>query len=731
MNYQLARTNTYLGGQMKLDLLLNRCGDGLCIEDFHMSPVSNHTGFAWGADSELLNSRHAENIRDYYAKTKNFFYEDCIDPALDTKYPIYSPNYPMDTHDNDAIMGLYRLDRKTYDKSYGFFCPFWITDPKKFLNTRFVFKVFKYNDLIPSAENSSSSKVLVSRIALNMHDISDKAFHNKFVKYFNEYLEGFASHEYDVIGNTFKTTNVSSDAYKIDFPDLEQEVKQKETAIEKTKASPFLSDDLLHISLKDQSAWLKGINPETGTYTNKDISYICSTLLERERPLMDTDFYLARLFKDNTIIAQQLINFNFIFDLADIVPANVYEQMQYSRIGIEVHMYQEEDVMQGTSTRTVMSRLPLKDFYSNYEDIPKAHINTLLDNYQSIDYVKKTDEDPTNVLEYKQNDRFIDYTYKNKLMQNTIHWSVGDSEYIFNLYDGFSPVISNSVPGIIIGGGSTLLYSKARQTSGNMPFTPNIAIKEYDVAQQNFLWAKYYNNSNILPIGQVLIENYKDYYTNFSISNEWISGVKYDFSTVTDKDITINANMYQLNNDEDDDNINKIKDVITETGLWVLLLETAAENPTISIMHSPDQSILMQINGKHENLTFAKIRSALDGFILNTQSTIDQKIVCFCLKYFMNKAISQNAITLGKTYFPKHAKSPAGQSLEVNFNTPDYNFVKGTQNVLYRYDGKLLPRLIDCGRSGDVGEEDETTEENIVNFSNYVVQYEKDPLSVS
>lgn len=812
-NYQLARTNTYIGGQLKLDLTLNKGSDELYVEDFHMSPVSNYTGYAWGTDSELLNNRHSENISDYYAKTKNFFFEDCLNPALDTKYPIYSPNYPIDTHDNDCLMGLYRLDRKTYGKSYGFFCPFWITDPTKFLDTKFVFKVFKYRNINPvddvvysyteedwteifKEEYSEESdeqiaqrvatklqelennpiKVPVCRTPLNMHELAGKAFHNKFVKYFNEYMQGFASHEYDIKEKAFKSTNVTSDAYTLNFNG--QKITQKKTKIEETKTLPFLSNDLAYISFKNGQAWVKGIDPATGAYSNKDISYICSTLLERERPLMDNDYYLARIFKDNSIIAQQLINFNFIFDFADIVPANIYEEMQYTRFGVEVYMYQKDD-------NDELHRIPLKDFYSNYEYIPMTYVHSHLSSDSStdlyIDYI--SGEDPVvnrNVLDYKNNVNFIEYVYKNKLLQNTIHWGLGNSAYIFNLFDGFAPTI-------VTKNGTNV---KCSETSGNMPFTANIAIKDLEIGEQNILWANYRKN---FGISLTVLENFKDYFTNFSTSNEWISGVKYDFSNIN-MDKIMNSlsklkvpdnGIFETSGVTHNMSSDITKDIVQEimdSKVWVVLNCNANDSQSESVY--PSISItkwqsyyLIEVSGERKALTFQRVRDKIDSIIdsftqPDSSSTIAKKptiklgkvtdntnltkhvlpkplsltrleitaeiiedtdipdadmktIALYLLCFMMKRAIPQNAIRFNKSYMPKITESPAAESKEVIFKMPKPEILKTAQQVIYRYDGNIQPLFISVHRNEEYEDIEEAGEEHLVNYSNYIVQYEE------
>ena len=643
MNYQLARTNIYLGGQLKLDLTLNKSQNTLYVEDFHMSPISSYTGYAWGTDSDLLNNRHSENIKEYYKKTKNIFYEDCINPALDTKYPIYSPNYLIDTHSVDDKMGLYRLPIKTYKKAYSFFCPMWITDASKFLGTEFHFKLYQYDDVNPVG---ASEKQQVFTTVLHMDEITDKTFHNNFVKYFDDYLKGFASHEYDIKDTKFLSSNIVSQDYKITLGE-NQEYKQKQTTIEQVLSEPFLNEDLLYISFKDGKGWAKGIDPSTGSYMSKDVSYICETLLSKERPLMDNDYYLARIFKDNLLIAQQLVNFNFIFDLSDMLPYMVYEQLQYKRIGIEVEIWQDGQ------------KLALKDFYSNYEFIPKAKIDYAEQDVPTITYA-----DDENALDYKGNSHYIEYTYKNKLAQNIVHWSVGDSGYIFNLFDGFSPEVNGAA------------------SSGLMPGAPNIAANEFSIADQNAMWAKMSTDTST--------RDYESRYTYFSSNKNIIEGVRYDFSKLD----------------------NEYKDKF----FWVLLSPNSSDIINYSVRPIYGKYTIL-ISGDINKLTFQNIYTDLENRAFPRGSYEA------CLYNFMKCAVLQSVFVLKEQYIAKTAESPDKKSKEVNLAVPKVKFLE--RHPLYRYDGNLQPMLIDTTETSFVNysnyvKQYEETLDNLFSYAQYV-----------
>ena len=68
MSYQLYRTNHRLSGQIKWDLTLESANidnefDGLYINNFNLTPISNRISFDRYQDKTQLNYTHAWNIK--------------------------------------------------------------------------------------------------------------------------------------------------------------------------------------------------------------------------------------------------------------------------------------------------------------------------------------------------------------------------------------------------------------------------------------------------------------------------------------------------------------------------------------------------------------------------------------------------------------------------------------------------------------------------------------------
>ena len=126
-NFQLYRTNILLGGQMKLDLILDPVGDKLSVTDMHLSPISPHAPYPKYSDENLLNYKHQDNIKMFYKNTEGTFFDSCINPDLKHDWVLL---------DNDRAgekVAEYNLDAgpkcgqySVYGKSIELFCPVWL-----------------------------------------------------------------------------------------------------------------------------------------------------------------------------------------------------------------------------------------------------------------------------------------------------------------------------------------------------------------------------------------------------------------------------------------------------------------------------------------------------------------------------------------------------------------------------------------------------------------------------
>lgn len=473
-NFQLYRTNVLLGGQMKWDLILDSMGSNLIVKDFHLSPICKDVPYNRYSQNSLINYPHQENVKKYYNEISSSFYEDYIDSNLESLQPIYSEQY-MDTHCGDFEMGCRRALYGVYKKQFEFFCPLWLE--KLNVNDELEFEL-----VVCSSENKELlKKSLIFKIKqplLTKRRVTtatpEQAYHNDFVNYFNEYIS------YKGVG-ILNTGN----------------------------------DNLLNIDLANATARAWGLNVKTGIYDKNgiDISLATVDLISREQPLLVFDNIITNQLKQNNLIAPQLFNFNLCFDPEDIIPPFFMNMMIGKTLNFKLRVY-----INGV-------QLKLRDFYTNFEYIPRKFVGPV--NYEGMK--NKTVEAP-NVLEYLKDYKCIDLIDKNKILQNTIHWSLADNnDYIFNIYDGFKgySLDDNGTPV-----NHDRLYDNA----------PDINCSNYNKYSNGLGWCNYLLIDNNMKDGKITqgqfwnnVDDYVKYASNFSADATWVNKIKYGKVTGYDK----------------------------------------------------------------------------------------------------------------------------------------------------------------------------------------------------
>ena len=328
-NFQLYRTNLFLGGQMKWDLIINGSNTHLSITDFHLSPISNNIPYTYKTDENLLNNSHTDNVKNFYAENKGYFYNEGLNSEFSHNWPIlYDDNLNVDLYSNIYDMGCKRTKSyNKYNKQFEFLCPVWIeklteSDTISFkLNIKNIKSDEYQEDIIFSSNTLSFIK--------NSND-----YHNKFVDYFKQYIS----------------------ESKLDIG----------------------CDDVLNVSFDNNTASLTGLNVSNGLFETKILYSLTNDLSSRERPLIENDNLLIQSFVNNTCICKQLFNFNICFNIEDIFSSSVTNLIKGKSFIISV------DVL--------INGVPLekRDFYTNYEFIQKPIINknTNTDGlYNVLDYL--------------------------------------------------------------------------------------------------------------------------------------------------------------------------------------------------------------------------------------------------------------------------------------------------------------------------------------------------------
>lgn len=318
-NYQLYRTNVALGGQLKWDLILSGNGKSVYVSEFHISPISKNISFVYNQNDNLLNNSHTDNVKNFYAKTSEFYKE-----MLDSKF---SNTYPVMINDN-LYSNIYDMGCRRsksfciYNKQFEYLCPLWIEHLNGDLS---------FNITVKNFNNKNKNVISSVRLSLTKNDAK---YHNKFVEYFNEYIE---------------------DA-KLDKGD----------------------DELINVDFKKNKTTIKGLDVKTGLFEIKNTKLI-NDLIYSERPLMDNDNLIIKQFENNNLICKQLFNFNICFNMEDIIPKNIVNMLYGKNVVI-------------TITALVNGiELEKQDFYTNYEYIGNDSKNVLdyLYDYKCIDLLSK------------------------------------------------------------------------------------------------------------------------------------------------------------------------------------------------------------------------------------------------------------------------------------------------------------------------------------------------------
>lgn len=361
-NYQLASTNISLGGQMMWNLQIKGCEGGLCVSDFFLSPISKWIPYN-RPDRDLLNYSHEENIKDLFDTISGDFFETKLDPIFSTKMPIITEKPEMaNTYCDMYDAGVSRTSILKTGKSLQLFCPVWLEDfnSKKEITFRI--------NMFTKIEGNNRGIEVVKDLKLNLENECD--YHKRFVNYFNNYINNIVDNKVD------------------------------------DKAC-LIGDKLINIDFDNWYMSIEGVNTQNGQVTNKNISYVLPNLVSRFRPMMDTDDLIISNFANNNMICKQLFNFNFLFDIENLLSHDIFMQMKGEKLFFEVKCFVDG------------KELELKSFSYDYSE----------------DFNIKDSNPSKKLLDFFEDYNSIQHMDKNKLSPQIIHWSSTlDNEYIFNIY---------------------------------------------------------------------------------------------------------------------------------------------------------------------------------------------------------------------------------------------------------------------------------------------------------
>ena len=385
MNAQLLRTNTLIGGQVKWDLIVEPFREGLVVSGFYLSPVSPYIPFNRHMREDLLNYGHSYNLRHYFQKVKGYFWSAEEDPSLKGPWP-YITSTPVDSHCSIYEAGARRADYGLYSKQFECLCPLWLETLPEDQSLQLAVQIYA---TAPSQDGSPyrlSSKVLDLREREGAPET-----HNRFCRYFRTWLNEMGI----TAGNS----------------------------------------DVISISLEGGRSWIRGVDVTSGDLTVRDISNINSSLLYRQRPMMETDSIITDTFRTNKVIAAQLINLSVHFNTEDILPGNLCRQVYGSPLS-----FRTEASVQDLAGEESPQALPLRDFFSNYDYIPREMLKEIsFTETALVSDIGWEKMDKANVLDWLGDSKALLLMRRNRMVQGICHWALNENpDYIFNLYGGWS-----------------------------------------------------------------------------------------------------------------------------------------------------------------------------------------------------------------------------------------------------------------------------------------------------
>lgn len=524
-------------------------------------------------------------------------------------------------------------------------------------NVKYLYKTLG-GEFFANKQKYSGSKYIYNNTQLKI-DTADHTYmcglrrvnrYKRYNKQFSFLLPLWISEDIDFNKLTFKVQILGADS---NFVNIEKNiVLSKQIADYYNSFFKTTDDNLINLKLDTNQAYISGIDVSTGQKITKDISYIITNLLYRERPVMELDSIFVSLFKEHNMISQQLFNCNLVFDLFDITTHDIISQLDGKPLNARVYTYYAG------------KQLDIKDFYTNYEFIPA----TVLEN-NNIKY-----DDNLNVLDYLNDYNNIDNIYDNKLTQPIFHWALLENkEYTYNLYDGFAPLIE-------------LPDKEKYRICGHYQNQGDLSSDKFDIFDNNLAWCLHNDlkNYSALDARIFLMEN-DDKYTKININNQilWCHNNKYDITSIynslkTNNVSEINVKTVKLDNNirvagfldniftlTDDNNEVQIMYRITDDGRYFfIILSNNIDNLTIKRLCSFRQNNIPDSFWKAWNMLVMFLKCYVLPFKIEFKKSIYQSPVPI-----INKKIKLKEIE----YFKK--------------DDNHYNFV-------YRYFGRLIPHFI-------------------------------------
>lgn len=467
MIYQLAKTSPLITGQIKLDLITDTFENDSRIYVNDLMVTPIADNIFSEIKLNQKNNTHLWNIRELYDRIKGTFFQSYSNRTdLSGKYLYIGNDEPIDT---TYMMGSRRSKTSRFGKSFEYLLPLYVDNPNDVIDENGNLKI-RFDFVVKSTrQNNKDKEILRQTIVLD----------DTIKKYLIDYFK-----------------NVDNDLMYISYGD----------------------------DGKNQLATIHGIKLTSGQDMTTTMSTMVPDMISTERTMYQFDNMILDKFAKNEMIAHQILNLCFHFNFDDIITKEYRKSMLFDRFNVYVDCltpYHEtvngEDVVKYRSVE-------IRDIYSNYDKIDAFRID-----YQGFNNLEYSDE--LNVFDYLKDDRCVKLMHTNKMMQSVFHFSYYDNDKImFNLYNGFSPYISDE-------NGNNV------QIQGLYCNQPDILVREYSKYKRNtefisFHDERYSFNEDIFEVIGTHMNEYDTTRFNFDDNAEvWRNMLRYNNNVIFSKEL--------------------------------------------------------------------------------------------------------------------------------------------------------------------------------------------------
>lgn len=467
MIYQLAKTSPLITGQIKLDLITDTFENDSRIYVNDLMVTPIADNIFSEIKLNQKNNTHLWNIRELYDRIKGTFFQSYSNRTdLSGKYLYIGNDEPIDT---TYMMGSRRSKTSRFGKSFEYLLPLYVDNPNDVIDENGNLKI-RFDFVVKSTrQNNKDKEILRQTIVLD----------DTIKKYLIDYFK-----------------NVDNDLMYISYGD----------------------------DGKNQLATIHGIKLTSGQDMTTTISTMVPDMISTERTMYQFDNMILDKFAKNEMVAHQILNICFHFNFDDIITKEYRKSMLFDRFNVYVDCltpYHEtvngEDVVKYRSVE-------IRDIYSNYDKIDAFRID-----YQGFNNLEYSDE--LNVFDYLKDDRCVKLMHTNKMMQSVFHFSYYDNDKImFNLYNGFSPYISDE-------NGNNV------QIQGLYCNQPDILVREYSKYKRNtefisFHDERYSFNEDIFEVIGTHMNEYDTTRFNFDDNAEvWRNMLRYNNNVIFSKEL--------------------------------------------------------------------------------------------------------------------------------------------------------------------------------------------------